>query len=352
MKKILALLLVTAMMLALCACGTGTGSASTASSTAQSSQSDDSAPAQETSQTYEFTFGTVDTEEHPSTMSAHKLGEILEEKAPGKFKINVFPNSTLGGAAELVESVQMGNVDMACPATSFVANYVPSMGVLDLPYMFTSPEEAYAVLDGEIGQQLMADVEEVGIKPLSYWEVGFRCLANSQRPINTVDDVAGLRLRIISNEVQEELFTALGVDPVPMGLSDALVANQQGTIDGMDNPLSGLYTTSVYEFDKYIAVTNHVYTAQIVIMSQKAWNSMTPEDQEIFMEAVAEATQFDRDEQARQTAEAADNLAAKGCEISYPELTGFVEKMDTVYDKFPQFADTIAAIREVTAALQ
>ena len=347
MKKLTVLLLVAAMVLALCACG-GSSDTAAAGETAQSA--DDAAA--DAGQTYEFTFGTVDTEEHPSTMSAHKLGEILEEKAPGKFKINVYPNSTLGGAAELVESVQMGNVDMACPATSFVANYVPSLGVLDLPYMFTSPEEAYAVLDGEIGQQLMADVEEVGIKPLSYWEVGFRCLANSQRPINTVDDIAGLRLRIISNEVQEELFTALGVDPVPMGLSDALVANQQGTIDGMDNPLSGLYTTSVYEFDEYIAVTNHVYTAQIVIMSQKAWNSMSPEDQEIFMEAVAEATQFDRDEQARQTAEAADNLAAKGCEISYPELTGFVEKMDTVYDKFPQFADTIEAIREVTAALQ
>ena len=347
MKKLTVLLLVAAMVLALCACG---GSSDTAAAGETSQSTDDTAAA--AGQTYEFTFGTVDTEEHPSTMSAHKLGEILEEKAPGKFKINVYPNSTLGGAAELVESVQMGNVDMACPATSFVANYVPSLGVLDLPYMFTSPEEAYAVLDGEIGQQLMAEVEEVGIKPLSYWEVGFRCLANSQRPINTVDDVAGLRLRIISNEVQEELFTALGVDPVPMGLSDALVANQQGTIDGMDNPLSGLYTTSVYEFDKYIAVTNHVYTAQIVIMSQKAWNGMTPEDQEIFMEAVAEATQFDRDEQAAQTAEAADNLAAKGCEISYPELTGFVEKMDTVYDKFPQFADTIAAIREVTEALQ
>ncbi len=352
MKKLLVLLLAAAMVFAMCACGSAADNAATTDSETQSSQADESSAAQEEARTYEFTFGTVDTEEHPSTMSAHKLGEILEEKAPGRFTINVFPNSTLGGAAELVESVQMGNVDMACPATSFVANYVPSLGALDLPYMFTSPEEAYAVLDGEIGQQLMDEVEAVGIKPLSYWEVGFRCLANSQRPINTVDDVAGLRLRIISNEVQEALFTALGVDPVPMGLSDALVANQQGTIDGMDNPLSGLYTTSVYEFDKYIAVTNHVYTAQIVIMSQKAWDSMTPEDQEIFMEAVAEATQFDRDEQARQTAEAADNLQAKGCEISYPELSGFVEKMDPVYDQFPQFADTIAAIKEVTAALQ
>ncbi|MEI3100320.1 MAG: hypothetical protein V8T45_00330 [Oscillospiraceae bacterium] len=123
MKKLAVLLLVAAMVLALCACG-GSGDTAAAGDTAQSA---DSSADSSTGQTYEFTFGTVDTEEHPSTMSAHKLGEILEEKAPGKFKINVYPNSTLGGAAELVESVQMGNVDMACPATSFVANYVPSL---------------------------------------------------------------------------------------------------------------------------------------------------------------------------------------------------------------------------------
>lgn len=350
MKKALSLILALIMVFALCACGTASAPAATAAPAADAQPDAEPAPA-EPGKTYEFSFGTVDTEEHPTTMSARKIGEILEQKAPGKFTINVFPNSTLGGAAELVESVQMGNVDMACPATSFVANYVPSLGVLDLPYMFTSPEAAYAVLDGKIGQQLMSDVEAVGIKPLTYWEVGFRCLANSKRPINTVDDVSGLRLRIVSNEVHAALFGALGVDPVPMGLSDALVANQQGTIDGMDNPLSGLYTTSVYEFDKYIAVTNHVYTAQIVIMSQKAWDSMDPADQELFMEAVKEATQFDRDEQAAQTAKAAENLEAKGCEISYPELTGFVEKMDAVYDQFPQFADTIAAIKEVTSAV-
>lgn len=347
MKRFIALVLTLTMVVALCACG-----APAATTTAPAAEAPASVEESAPLKTYEFSFGTVDTEEHPTTMSAHKLGEYLEEKAPGRFKINVYGNSTLGGAAELVESVQMGNVDLACPATSFVANYAPSLGVLDMPYMFTSPEAAYAVLDGEIGQALMADVEAVGIKPLTYWEVGFRCLANSKRPINTVEDVAGLRLRIVSNPVHEALFTALGVDPVPMGLSDALVANQQGTIDGMDNPLSGLYSTSVYEFDKYIAVTNHVYTAQIVIMSQKAWNSMDPADQELFMEAVRYSTEFDRAEQAIQTAAAAENLIGKGCEISYPELDGFVEKMNAVYDMFPEYAENIAKIQAATAGIK
>lgn len=351
MKKTIALLLAVIMMLALCACGS-TASAPAQNTAPASDSAADSSPAVDSSApTYVFSFGTVDTDEHPSTMSARKLGEILNEKAPGKWQIDVYPNSTLGGAAELVESIQMGNVDMACPATSFLANYAPSVGVLDLPYMFTNTKEAYTVLDGEIGQQLAAEVESAGIKCLGYWEVGFRCLANNIRPINTVEDVSGLRLRIISNEVHQALFTALGVDPVPMGLADALVANQQGTIDGMDNPLSGLYTTSVYEFDRYIAVTNHVYTAQAVVMSNKAWNSMTAEDQAIFAEAVKEATEYDREQQAIQTENAAKALQDKGCEISYPDVSGFVEKMDVVYDQFPQFADTIAAIKEITSAV-
>lgn len=350
MKKFLAFVLAIVMVLALCACGQQAAPAATKAPEAPAqAPAETEAPAAE--KHYEFNFGTVDTEEHPTTMAAHKIGEYLEEKAPGRWTINVYPNSTLGGAAELVESVQMGNVDMACPASSFVANYAPSVGVLDLPFMFTNREQAYAVLDGEVGQSLMADVEAIGIKPLTYWEVGFRCLANAKRAINTVDDVAGLRMRIVNGPVHQALFTALGVDPVPMGLADALVANQQGTIDGMDNPLSGLYTTSVYEFDKYITVTNHVYTAQMVIMSQKAWDSMDPADQELFMEAVRASTEFDREEQLRQTEAAAANLQEKGCEISYPDLTGFVEKMDAVYEQFPEYADSIAKIREVTAAI-
>ena len=301
---------------------------------------------------YTFSFATIDTEEHPTTLAARKLVEILEEKAPGKFDITVYSNGTLGQAAELVEAIQMGNVDIASPTTSFVANYVPDLSVLDMPYLFGNAAQADAVLDGEIGQSLGEEVNEAGIKFLDFWEVGFRCLANSKRAIEDVEDVAQLRLRIMSNEIQEALFTALGCDPVPMGLSDALVANQQGTIDGMDNPLASLYTTSVYEFDQYIAVTNHTYTTQCIIMSEKAWDSMAEEDQEIFMQAVKEATQFQRETNRSQEAEAVDNLTAKGCEITYPDLSGFAAKMGPVYEQFPEYSDLVAQIQQAASAVQ
>ena len=317
----------------LTACGEGGDSNSSPSA----SNSGDTSDA-----TYTFSFATIDTEEHPTTLAARRLVEIL----------TVYANGTLGQAAELVEAVQMGNVDIASPTTSFVANYVPNLSVLDMPYLFENTAQADAVLDGEIGKSLGAEVDAAGMKFLDFWEVGFRCLANNKRAIENADDVAQLRLRIMSSEIQEALFTALGCDPVPMSLSDALVANQQGTIDGMDNPLASLYTTSVYEFDHYIAVTNHTYTTQCVIMSEKAWNSMTPEDQEIFAEAVREATQFQRETNRSQEEEAANNLIERGCEITYPDLSGFAEKMDVVYEQFPEYSDLIAQIQEAAAGVQ
>lgn len=172
MKKPIAIILAAIMMFALCACGN------------TATDSSDSGP------TYVFTFGTVDTDEHPSTMSAKKLGEILNEKAPGKWQINVHPNSTLGGAAELVESIQMGNVDMACPATSFLANYVPSIGVLDLPYMFTNTSEAYPICSMSekaayysqdvVDRRMALIVEVITDEGISGWGEGF---CSGQNPL-------------------------------------------------------------------------------------------------------------------------------------------------------------------------
>lgn len=343
-KSLGAIFTFTAILLTLTACG----NAPTEQKPSEQKPAED-AP---TAASYTFSMGTIDNDEHASTQAAKKLVELLNAKAPGKFNITVYPNGTLGNASEMVEAVQMGNIDIATPTASFVANYVPNLGVLDLPYLFANEAQADAVLDGEVGQELGGEINNAGMKFLAYWEVGFRCLANSKRAINHVDDMAGLRLRIMSSEVHEALFSALGCDPVPMGLSDALVANQQGTIDGMDNPLTGLYTTSVYEFDKYIAVTNHVYTVQSVIMSQKAWNSMTEEDQQIFMEAVQEATAFERETNRSQGQEAANKLIEKGCEISYPDVSGFAEKMNAVYEQYPQFSDLLSRIKASAETVQ
>jgi tripartite ATP-independent transporter DctP family solute receptor len=228
-----------------------------------------------------------------------------------------------------------------------VANYVPEFGVWDMPYLFRDEAHVDAVMSGPIGQQFGSLTENANIKFLAWWEVGFRCLANNKRPINSPEDVAGLRLRVMSNEIHQALFATLGADPVPMSLSDAYVANQNGTIDGQDNPLANLIANSTHEVCKYMAVTNHVYTPLPLIMSLKAWNEMTGEDQKIFMQCLDKATAWQRDTNRTAQRNAASELTEKGNIVTYPNIAAFEARMQTVYNKYPQYADIIAQIKAV-----
>lgn len=343
--RALAILLAAVLIAGLSACSpAGQTQGSAPAAAAPASPAAPAAPAQKT---YAMKFGHVTTVDNPTNLGAKKLAENLEAAAPGKWDISIYPDSQLGGAAEMTEAVQMGTLEISAPASSFVVNFAPAAGVWDMPFLFRDEEHVDKVADGEIGKSIGAELEKANMKFLNWWEVGFRCLANNKRPINTVDDIKGMRIRVMSNEIHQALFSALGVDPVPMSLADAYVANQQGTIDGQDNPLSGLYSISIFEICKYITVTKHVYTPQALVLSVDAWNSMTPDDQKIFTDCANQATQYQRQELRRQDNEAAKNLEAKGCELTYPDPAAFAEKMSVVYAKYPQYADIIKKIQAV-----
>lgn len=294
---------------------------------------------------YNWKFGLVDSTTNPNYLAAEELTRYLEEEAPGKWSIQLYPSSQLGGSEEMLEAIQMGALEMCAPPSSAVANYVPEYGVWDMPYLFLDEAHVDAVMDGEIGARYIAMPEKANIKVAGWWEVGFRCLANNKHPVNSVDDVVGLRLRVMSNEIHQALFSALGADPVPMSLSDAYIANQNGTIDGQDNPLPNLYANNVYEVCRYVAVTRHVYTPLPVCMSMTAWNSMSKADQEVFARCMQRASKWQKDTHRAKSLDAAANLESKGCQITYPALEPFAAKMQVVYDKYPQFKDEIAAIR-------
>ncbi len=298
------------------------------------------------SPTYKWKLGSVDSRSNPNFKSMEYLVEKLEEKAPGKWKIELYPDGLLGDAAKMCDSIQMGTLELTAPPSSTVANYVPEMGMFDMPYLFTSYEQVDAVLDGEIGQALAEKISDKGMKLLAYWEVGFRCLANNKRPVESVDDVAGLRLRVMSNVIQQELWLALGADPVPMSLSEAYIANQNGTIDGQDNPLHSLIANSTYEVCKYVSVTNHIYTPMPLLISPRAWDQMTTEDQNLFMECVKDATSYQRNLAREQTQKAEKALAEEyNITVSHPDLAGFESKMGAVYDNHPEFKEYIDQIK-------
>lgn len=305
---------------------------------------DASSPAGET--LYKWKLGSVDSTSNPNYKAFQYLGELLNEKAPGRWEITIYPDSQLGDGGQQVESVQMGTLELAAPNCSLVANYVPDYGVFDMPYLFANEEEVDKVLDGAIGEELAAKAESANMKMLGWWEVGFRCLANDKHEVDTPEDVKGLRIRVMSNEYHQALWSSLGADPVPMSLSDAYVANQNGTIDGQENPLHSLVANSTYEVCHYIAVTNHVYSPMCMIMSNKAWTSMTEEDQEIFVSCLKEAEVYQKELVREQKAKAEQELKDKGCEISYPDIEQFAEQVQSVYDTYPQFSELVDRIHE------
>lgn len=335
----------------LTACGSGSsGSADTtaANTEAQAGQEEEAEGTQEAAgeTLYEWKLASVDSTSNPNYEAFLHLNDLLNERAPGRWNITVYPDSQLGDGAQQVEAIQMGTLEMAAPNCSLVANYVPEYGVFDMPYLFQNEEEVDKVLGGEVGEELAAKADSANIKMLGWWEVGFRCLANDKLAVNSPDDVKGLRIRVMSNEYHQAIWSELGADPVPMSLSDAYVANQNGTIDGQENPLHSLVANSTFEVCHYIAVTNHVYSPMCMIMSNQAWNSMTEEDQQIFMECLKEAEIYQKELVRAESKKAEQELIDKGCEVSHPDIQAFADKMQPVYDKYPEFSDLVNQIHE------
>lgn len=346
MKKRQMLVVMAAAVFGLAGCGQSGSAAPAAGETQKNEAQKNDAPAADSAQTYNWKWGTVDSTSNSNYEAMEYFCGLLDEKAPGKWNIQIYPDSQLGDAAQMCESVQMGTLEMALPASSIVANYVPDYGVFDMPYLFENEEEADKVLDGDLGEELAAEADSANMKMLSWWEVGFRCLANDKKAVNSPEDVKGLRIRVMSNEYHQALWNELGADPVPMSLSDAYVANQNGTIDGQENPLHSLVANSTYEVCHYVAVTNHVYSPICVIMSNKAWNSMTQEDQEIFSECMKEAAAHQKELVREQKDKAEQTLVEKGCEVSHPDVAEFAKLVQPVYDKYPQFTELVNKIHE------
>jgi tripartite ATP-independent transporter DctP family solute receptor len=297
--------------------------------------------------TYHWKFGTVDPVDHVNVKGFEEMIKYLDQAMPGKWKFDIFPNSQLGDAMSMVESVQMGSLEMAGPASSIVANFVPEYGVWDMPFLFRDEAHVDKVMQGPIGERIGAAAEKANIKLVAWMEVGFRSLANNKRPVNSADDVSGLRLRVMANEIHQALFSALGADPVPMALSEAYVANQNGTIDGQDNPLANMIQLNVPDVCRYFAVTRHVYSPLPLILSMKAWKEMSPEEQKLFIDCGKRAAKWQFENNRIVQAKAEEQLKQMGKTVTHPPIPPFAAKMGSVYDKYPQFKDVVKEIQAV-----
>jgi TRAP-type transport system periplasmic protein len=294
----------------------------------------------------EIKFAHVVNEKDAFHVAAEKFKELVEQNSKGEITVTIFPNAKLGDERTLLERMKMGIVDAAIITTGPVINFVPSFGVIDLPFLFRDPDHAYKVLDGSIGQKLVMLMETQGWKGLAFGERGFRNLTNSKRKVVIPEDIKGLKIRVMQNPVYVDSFAALGANAVPMAWTEVLTALQQGTVDGQENPLNVIMAFKLNEMQKYLSITRHAYAPAVILMSMKMWQKLTPAQQKLAKNAAQAAAEFERDWDNKMEAVWLKELQSKGMIVSNPDLRLFREAVKPVYDKYtPAFGkDVIESI--------
>lgn len=333
MKKLFALLMAMVMALSLVACGGDSGTSANGGDVADG-------------QTRVLKLGTTVNEEDSFHVAATKFAELVEERTDGAYKIEIYPNGSLGDEPAMLESMQIGTLDAAIVTSGPFVNFCSDMGVLDMPFLFSSNEDAYKILDGDIGQELLGELETANLKGLAYAERGFRNLTNSVRPVQSAADISGLKIRVMENEVYTATFKALGVNAVPMAWSEALTALQQGTIEGQENPVNVLHSYKLWETQQYCTLTRHAYASAIITMSLDVFNGLPADVQDIFKAAAQEAAEYERQWVADNEAAQLQDLKDGGMEIiEDPDIASFQAAVQSVYDSYPQYADNLARIQ-------
>ena len=354
--RLLALFLALAMLFALAACGNSAPDDSSSSSGNSSNPSDSSGSSEQgggsepAADAIVLKLGTTVNEQDSFQIAAEKFAELVKERTNGAYVVEIYPNGALGDERTMLESMQMGTLDMGIITSGPFVNFVPEMGVLDMPFLFASNEEAYKILDGEVGQELLDKMENANLKGLAYAERGFRNLTNSVRPVENASDISGLKVRVMENEVYTATFKALDVNAVPMAWTDALTALQQETIQGQENPVNVIYSYQLWESQKYVTLTRHAYASAIITMSLKLFNDLPEDVQVIFKEAAQEAAEYERGWVADNEADQLQALKDNGMEVvETPDMDSFKAAVQSVYDQYPDYADYLARIQDALA---
>jgi tripartite ATP-independent transporter DctP family solute receptor len=272
------------------------------------------------------------SEKHSFHQAMTKFSEALEKKAPGAFTVTVYPQAQLGSEREMQEQLTTGTLEMTI--TGVLAIYEPKITLLELPFLFRDREHILKAQSSDAAAALFSTLPDKGIRLLGYLENGFRHVTNNTRPINSPDDMKGLKIRTPENLAQIETFKALGSSPTPMPFSELYAALRQGVVDGQENPLQGINDGKLFEVQKHLAVTGHIYNSAYVIVSETFYQSLKPEEREAVEAALKEATEWQVNYIAQRDGELLDTLKQAGMEVTEPNQEAFRAATAPAYDAF------------------
>jgi tripartite ATP-independent transporter DctP family solute receptor len=275
-------------------------------------------------------------QDHPFGTGAKAFADAVAKKSGGKMKVQLFPGAVLGSDPQNLSAIRGGTLDFTSMATGLVASVDKQQMVFDLPFLFNNAQEAYAIADGPIGRKIQEDLAPHGVIGLGLWDLGFRHMTNSRRPITKLEDVQGLKIRVIASPIFVDLFTTLGANPVPMTFGELYGALESRTVDGQDNPLGVIESAKFAEVQKYLSLTRHVYTGMPLLMSKKTWDSLSEAERKVIREAADEAKKLQREATLAKEAQAIDGLkkTMQVNEVSAAEMNRLREKVKPVVDKF------------------
>jgi TRAP-type transport system periplasmic protein len=290
---------------------------------------------------------------HPAAAGMKKFAESVAAKTNGRIKISLFYNGALGSDQAVVSSLKGGTIELAVMNSGILASEVKEMAIFDFPFLFANEKESDAIVDGPIGKKMHSLLEAKGIVGLSYWELGYRHITNSKRAINKVEDIEGLKLRVIPSPINIDWVKALGANPTPLPFPEVYSALEQKAIDGQENPISVIAANKFWEVQKFMVLSNHQYNPQSVLMSKKVWESLSPADRKIIDDAADEATQNQRKEARAAVAANLELLKKNGMTVTQlplAEVNKLREKMKPVIDKYTASVGD-ATVKEVQSEL-
>ncbi len=262
------------------------------------------------------------------------FAEQVEKASGGKMRVRAIGAAALGPDTQMQQALIGGAQEMMVGSTATLVGITKEMALWDTPFLFNNVKEADALLDGPLGEKVKDKLQDKGLVGLVYWENGFRNLTNSKRPIQKMEDLAGIKLRVMQNNVFLESFKSLGTNAVPMAFSELFGALETGTVDGQENPYNTILSSKFYEVQKYLTVTNHVYSPWIVLVSKKWWDGLSKDEQKILMDAAKVSRDFERKDTREEASKAVAALKEKGMqvnELSPAEATRMRNSLTRVY---------------------
>lgn len=296
-----------------------------------------------------FKSSDVHGEGYPTVEAVKHMGDILTKWTNGRIAINVFPGGKLGGEKDALEQVRQGYMEMTRVSLGPVGKYANGLNAFNLPYIFRSVEHMHHVVDGEIGVELLLDLEQGGLIGLCFMDSGARSFYNNQRQIHSPEDMKGLKFRVMNNPIFVEMVNALGADAVQIPFPEIYKAIQSGAVDGAENNLPTVFTQKHYEVTKYFSLTEHLIVPEILVFSKKIWDSLQELDRVLIRKAAVACSLKERELWKQKEQAGLKVLNQKGYIIlENIDKVPFIEATKLIREKFgTKYTDLLKKISEV-----